>query len=182
MLNQDSKHTSVIETERQLKDPIFIIGCPRSGTTLLQQMLDAHSDILITPETHFMQYFLNRREEYGDLNQDVNYQQLIQNIIALPEFSEMELSAHAFSEAAWRNERNYAAIFLLLLEKFAHSRGVQIVGKKTPNHVMHIPKLKQLFPSARFVNIVRDPRAVVNSWRSATWSNFIKDDSEVINS
>lgn len=156
--------------QTQIKGPIFLVGCPRSGTTLLQQMLDAHPTVAIAPETHFMRLFWLRRDHYGDLTEEANYYRLIENITALPEFSEMGLSNSDFSEAAWTIERTYPAIFRLLLEQFAEKRGAQVVGEKTPNHVLHIPTLQQFFPTARFIHLVRDPRAVVNSWQSVPWS------------
>ena len=159
------------------RKPVFIVGCPRSGTTLLQQMLDAHPDIAIAPETHFMQLFWGRRDQYGNLAEDGNYRRLLENIIALPEFLEMELDAQEFSQSAWTIPRSYAAIFSLLLEQFASKRQVNVIGEKTPNHVLYIPKIQAFFPEARFIHLVRDPRAVVNSWRSVPWSSgsVVKD-------
>ncbi|MEM9007486.1 MAG: sulfotransferase, partial [Cyanobacteria bacterium P01_F01_bin.86] len=152
----------------------------RSGTTLLQQMLDAHPDIAIAPETHFMRLFWGSREHYGDLTEDKNYQQLIEDIIALPEFSEMELDSQVFSTFAWQVERSYAAIFQLLLKEFASHHNVTVVGEKTPNHVLYMPEIQGLFPDARFVHIVRDPRSVVNSWRSVPWSTgSVVEDAEM---
>ncbi|MGF1524208.1 MAG: sulfotransferase [Leptolyngbyaceae cyanobacterium] len=154
----------------QIERAFFIVGCPRSGTTLLQQMLDAHPEVAVAPETHFMRLFWNARDEYGDLTEDHNYQQLLDKIIALPEFLEMELDAQEFLETAWHVKRTYAVIFQLLLEKFAHRRSAKIIGEKTPNHVLYMPAIQTLFPNARFIHIVRDPRSVVNSWRSVPWS------------
>lgn len=153
-----------------LKKPIFLVGCPRSGTTLLQQMLDAHPEVAIAPETHFIHYFWQRQERYGDLNEDSNYKLLLTDITALPEFSEMGLTQETFCRVAWQNQRSYGALLSLLLEQFARHRGVEIVGEKTPNHVLYLPQLQQFFPQARFIHLVRDPRAVVNSWRSVPWS------------
>ena len=165
---------------QQIKGPIFLVGCPRSGTTLLQQMLDAHPAIAIAPETHFIRRFWLQRETYGDLTQDHNYQKLINDIIAIPEFSEMELNSHEFSEAVWQIKRDYSSIFHLLLKQFAGLRQVQIVGEKTPNHLLYMQTLQAFFPDARFIHIVRDPRAVVNSWRTVPWSTgSIQGDAKV---
>jgi hypothetical protein len=149
--------------------PIFIVGCPRSGTTLLQQMLDAHPEVAITPETHFMRLFWKYRDEYGNLKEDTHYQRLLADLVARPEFAEMGLSTPAFLEAAWQIERRYAALFQLLLQQFAHQRNVAVVGEKTPSHVHYLADMQNFFPSARFVHIVRDPRAVVNSLQSVPW-------------
>ena len=42
---------------------VFIVGCPRSGTTLLQRMIDAHRQIAITRETHWIAKRFERRRE-----------------------------------------------------------------------------------------------------------------------
>jgi Sulfotransferase family len=163
-----------------IEAPIFLVGCPRSGTTLLQQMLDAHPSVAIAPETHFIRLFWLRRDRYLDLAEDENYRRLLADLIALPEFNEMGLNPQHFSERAWQQERTFPNLFHLLLEQFAHKQGVGIVGEKTPNHVLHLTALQQFFPDARFVHIVRDPRAVVNSWRTVPWSTgSIAGDAEM---
>jgi hypothetical protein len=98
----------------------------------------------------------------------------------MPEFTDMGLNAHDFQEAAWVNERDYSAIFRLLLKHFANTRRAQVIGEKTPNHLLYMSILQQFFPSARFIHIVRDPRAVVNSWRTVPWSTgSLGGDAEV---
>jgi hypothetical protein len=47
--------------------PIFVMGCPRSGTTLLQLMLHRHSRIAIPPENRFVLAGYLGRREFGDL-------------------------------------------------------------------------------------------------------------------
>jgi hypothetical protein len=162
---------------KPIRFPVFIVGCPRSGTTLLQHILDAHPDVAIAPETHFIRNFYLKQKLYGDLSQDTNYYQLIDDIIALPVFLEMKLNAGNFREAAKQIERSYAAIFSLILQQFAYDKNARIIGEKTPNHLLYMPTLEKFFPNARFIHIIRDPRAVVNSWRNVPWSNgsVIKD-------
>ncbi|MBN1979702.1 MAG: sulfotransferase [Anaerolineae bacterium] len=152
------------------RGPIFIVGCGRSGTTLLQRMLDAHPEIAIAPETEFILRFWLYRDRYGDLGRDENYCQLIADIVAMPEFSEMRLDGGSFCQDAWHLDRGYAALFGLLLKHFAQVRHVDIVGEKTPRHVRYMNILERFFPAARFIHIVRDPRAVVESRRRVPWS------------
>lgn len=164
----------------QVNQKIFLVGCPRSGTTLLQQMLNAHAQIAIAPETHFMRLFWEKSRFYGNLSDDQNYNQLISEIVALPEFSEMGLEVDNFREAAWNINRDYGSLFDLLLEKFAELKKTQIVGEKTPHHLRYIEPIYDFFPKALFINIVRDPRAVINSWRKVSWSSGnIIDDTRV---
>jgi hypothetical protein len=150
--------------------PVFLVGCPRSGTTLLQRLLDAHPLLAVAPETHFVRRFWLHRAKYQDLEQPAAFDTLVADIVAMPEFAEMGLDALAFANAALTTERTYPALFQLLLQSFAAGRGAAIVGEKTPNHLLYMPTLQEFFPAARFIHIIRDPRAVVKSWTTVPWS------------
>src|SRR5690242_15483743 len=56
--------------------PIFVVGCPRSGTTMLQLMLHAHPRIAIPPETRFLLRAYAERGRYGDLGDPANRRRL----------------------------------------------------------------------------------------------------------
>ena len=56
--------------------PIFVVGSPRSGTTMLQLMLHAHPRIAIPPETRFFLTAHRRRGEWGDLRERANREKL----------------------------------------------------------------------------------------------------------
>jgi hypothetical protein len=150
--------------------PVFVVGCPRSGTTLLQRMLDAHPQVAVAPETHFIRRFWLKRDEYGDLHEDVRFGRLVDDVLSTPEVGDMHLDAEAFRTAASRIDRTVPALFALLLQSFRVQRGAAIIGEKTPNHLLYMRVLQEFFPHARFIHIVRDPRAVVNSWRNVPWS------------
>lgn len=151
--------------------PFFIVGCPRSGTTLLQRMLNARSDVAVAPETFFVRRFWMQRDRYGDLSIDANLNRLVDDLVAMPAFAEMGLDPDDIREAAHQTQRKYGSVFGMLLEQFAAARGAEWVGEKTPDHVLHIPTLRRWFSEAKFVHLVRDPRAVVNSWRAVPWSS-----------
>lgn len=149
----------------------FIVGCPRSGTTLLRRMLDAHPDVAVAPETFFMRHFWEQRDAYGDLSHDAVLDQLVDDLTATPAFEELGLEEDAFRAAVHRAPRRWKTVFRVLLQQFAERRDARFVGEKTPNHVLSIPTLHRWFPEARFVHLVRDPRAVSNSWRTVPWSS-----------
>lgn len=161
----------IIKQVMKVNQKIFLVGCPRSGTTLLQQMLNAHSQVAITPETHFMRLFWQKSNYYGNLAEDKNYSRLISDLVSLPEFTEMELHPDNFYQLAFQIHRDYGNLFNLLLEQFAKLKKAQVVGEKTPHHLRYIEPIYKFFPSALFIHIIRDPRAVVNSWRKVNWSS-----------
>ncbi len=153
------------------KAPVFIVGCPRSGTTLLQRLLAAHSGVAIAPETHFMRQFWLHRQGFGNLDDDANFRRLLAAVTATPEFADLHIDAETWTQTAWQGERSYGALLWLLLEQYARANDASFVGEKTPNHVFFLADLHGLFPEARFVHLVRDPRAVVNSWRHCPWTS-----------
>lgn len=160
--------------------PVFLVGCPRSGTTLLQRLLDAHSCFAIAPETAYLRRFWKERARFGDLARDESFRSLLDEIVALPEVAEMDLQAPALRAALERSPRTHRDLFATLLETFRVARGKPRVGEKTPNHLRWMRQLEEWFPGARFVHIVRDPRAVVASWKSVPWSNgSVAADAEV---
>jgi len=61
--------------------PIFILGCPRSGTTLLQLMLHAHPRIAIPPETRFVLTSYEARNTFGDLRREPSRAALANSIV-----------------------------------------------------------------------------------------------------
>src|SRR5260221_5251878 len=61
--------------------PIFVVGCPRSGTTMLQLMLHSHPRIAIPPETRFVVTAYERRLDFGDLEDPANRRALAQWIV-----------------------------------------------------------------------------------------------------
>lgn len=163
--------------------PIFLTGVPRSGTTLLQRMLDAHPDVAIAPETFFVRRFAERRKHYGRLGDPRHLAKLLDDLIGTPEFTEMDLEANPFRamiDSISSPELEYSDVFGAWLEAFRVRRGKRFVGEKTPNHLLAMRRLEDWFPNARFVHIVRDPRAVAESWRNVPWTNgSLEADAEV---
>ena len=58
--------------------PIFIVGCERSGTTMLRLMLNEHSNIALPPQTKFSRKLYKRRLLFGDLGKAKNRDKIIQ--------------------------------------------------------------------------------------------------------
>lgn len=141
--------------------PVFIVGCERSGTTLLAVLLGRHSQLAITPETHFCFKFARRRSSH-DAALDAFYRW--QRTAAL-NLDRPTLAARFALLAP-----TPANLFQSALETFAAHHHKPRVGEKTPFHLFHVPTLLSWYPQAKVVCIVRDGRDVVLSILRAPWT------------
>jgi hypothetical protein len=144
----------------------FIVGSPRSGTTLLQAMLLRAPGVHIPPETHFMGAYWARRAHWGDLTNAANRRRLAESILRRSEREGIELDRPAF-EQAMGGARCYADAFRAWLDAIALDRGASIIGEKSPPHTEFTVELLAMFPDAKVLHIVRDPRDVAASQRAA---------------
>lgn len=151
--------------------PIFIVGCPRSGTTLLRTIIASHSRLIIAPESHFLNYWV---KEYGqlDLNKPEDLQSFWADFSKSQRFGYFQLNADdLLQKLKAQDEISFRAIFQLLLSEYAAARQKPRWGEKTPAHYDFLETLLDWFPQARVLWLVRDPRAVVASLLQVEWSS-----------
>jgi tetratricopeptide (TPR) repeat protein len=112
-------------------EPIFIVGMPRSGSTLVEQILSAHSNVEATDELMLMGDFARELEQRGGYATRIR-----------------RLKEPAVAELAERYLRLSAVFRPLNLPVFID---------KNPSNFLHIGLIKRLFQKAKIVNVVRDP-------------------------
>jgi len=125
------------------KPPIFIIGCPRSGTTLMRVILDSHPNICCGPETHLIRHLKpikdkiyenwKRLEPYGTTKDDLN--------------------------------RGLGTLFGMFHENYLRIKNKQRWAEKTPDNIFFVDIINDLFPDCQFINVIRDGRDVVCSFK-----------------
>lgn len=139
----------------------FIVGCGRSGTTLLRAMLDSHGSLAIPPESYFVVPAL--RTTQGQLT-PVQVGRLLDTILAFPSFAEWQLPADRVrAQVLAAPPTSASGVVRELYSIYAGEQGKQHYGDKTPYHVLHIGLLASAFPDARFVHLLRDGRDVASS-------------------
>ena len=151
--------------------PIFIVGAPRSGTTVLQYRLRNHPRIsLPTGESHFFIPLYRIQADYGDLSQLANVRRVLQAMQDQSrDFLETDLHGLTFdidslaSALHAQGRHTLPAIIAGIFEKNAQGEGKARWGDKTPYYVMHLPKLIEWFPDAQIVHLIRDGRDVALS-------------------
>jgi hypothetical protein len=162
---------------------VFIVGCARSGTTLLQRIVDAHPQIAITPEMHWItHYFRDKKKWLSPTGRGVTREQVASMIENTKRFSQFEFSRQDFEALVPSHEPVPYATFLNgIFALYKRNRGKPLVGNKTPAYVRRLPILHGIWPEAKFVHIIRDGRDVclsVVNWyhadrtagRYSTWA------------
>jgi hypothetical protein len=148
---------------------VFILGCPRSGTTLLQRMVDAHHEIAITPETHWIPRYFQKR--IGLTPAGLVTPRLVDKVLKHRLFPHLQIEPDALKQLARaRQPPTYAAFVQGIFDLYGHRQGKRLVGEKTPGYVRSIATLHSLWPRARFIHILRDGRDVclsILAWRRA---------------
>ncbi len=139
---------------------VFVVGCPRSGTTLLQRMLDSHPWLAVSNDTHFIPRAL--KHLLPDAHNPPLTEDLVERVRTYKRFYRLGLTDEAVARAA-RGADTYRAFVCALYDAFAAKHDKLLGGEKTPDYVRHLPFLHALFPWARFVHIIRDGRDVALS-------------------
>jgi hypothetical protein len=138
---------------------VFIVGCPRSGTTLLQRILDAHPDVAVCPETFWVPYFF--KERIGVTPEGLMTPQLIPRLLEYYKFHRMKVGRDELEQLLRPGEAtSYAEFVGRIFDCYGDSRGKPLVGDKTPDYVRNLPTLHQLWPEAKCVHLIRDGREV----------------------
>lgn len=141
--------------------PIFIVGCPRSGTTLLRNLLRSHPHLSFPHETHFIPQIY---EAYGDPANEQEARRLTDVLLRLKWIRNWKCD---FDESALRSCRSYAAMIDQMFQTWARKEGKPRWGDKTPSNVLHMHTLRTIFPQAKFIHCYRDGRDVARSLISA---------------
>jgi hypothetical protein len=134
-------------------------------------MLHAHSDVAFLPETHFFRNYLARpysRWKYERGGPEVLRRALIED----EEYQRAEIPVDDLVFPFLKGDRPYDlnAVYTRLLRLYREREHVHVVGEKDPRLIDYLPQLKQAFPEAQILHIVRDPRDVLLSRLNADWS------------
>jgi hypothetical protein len=151
--------------------PIFVVGCPRSGTTMLQLMLHAHPRIAIPPESRFLLTAYWQRREFGDLRSPENRHRLARWIVDRREtrFRDLGLDGEEIVRRIVAGPGTLGAALGTIFRGYAERFGKPRWGDKRPAYLQNLDVILRLFPDAQIINVVRDGRDCVASLKEMSW-------------
>lgn len=142
----------IIQTAARFQK-LFITGCPKSGTTWLSTTLNGHPQVVAAGEGRFAwRLFPLLQQAGGIFNTDQKNNGASEQAYIFD--AELQLVMRSLSEA----------VFLRYLVASGKPPNiVRVLADKTPQHILSVPLLRTLYPSCKFINIVRDPRDAATS-------------------
>lgn len=148
---------------------IFLVGCPRSGTTLLQSLLAAHPEVISFPESKFFEYLVPQYEPRR-LKLGIASRRLRPMLVNFfEEIGHCELQRRLPLTPLFM--RQYVNLFRSSLNKIASSQGKSIWIEKTPGHLHYIDSIEKFLPDAKVIHILRNGSDVVASLQDAFQTN-----------
>lgn len=161
--------------------PLFIVGSPRSGTTLVRLIFNKHSKIAVPDETNIFGWLFDR-----PFYKKWIPRQSKENFLLSQSLGEDIVREFDRQSPFERFDNRRIADFLL--GRYADKCDKPYWGEKTPTHSRYIAQIREIYPSSTIIYMVRDPRAVVASskryfhkkrgeadfWISVDISNSIK--------
>lgn len=151
--------------------PVFIVGAPRSGTTMLQYILDDLPDLsLPTGESHFIIPLYRSQAAYADVATADGMRRLLQTLHDFnAEFLDTDLhgvkfDVEALAQAFLAEGRGSVRdVISGIFEHNARGLGKRRWGDKTPYYALHLDILTEWWPDAKIIHLVRDGRDVALS-------------------
>lgn len=132
------------------ENPIFIVGAPRSGTTLLRSMIDAHPNLCCpTWETGLFERFT------AIMDGDIQWHFKNDSALAVDRSALLDWMRRSCDD---------------LMKQLTAPTGKPRWAEKTPAHVFHIDLIHEMYPQVQFIHILRNGRDVVRSLQSMQWA------------
>ena len=166
------------------EEPIFIIGTPRSGTTLAAHILGRHTHLFMPGETHYFDDIFSRRNLLGDLRKKEGADNIAERLYSLyrrynepkdQERIERLFTVDKLSCDIRNNCNDYGEVLSLFMKRQMDSEKKNSWGNNTPRDLFNVTDIVKFYPRARFILCVRDPRDFLVSYKGK-WRATAKEE------
>jgi hypothetical protein len=160
-------------------EPIFVVGVPRSGTTLLAAMLAAHSRISCGPETHFFRKLA--KVDSDSLVAQESWPKAAVDFVCsiehasfsdrqpIPLIEKYHIDREQIAAYLEHQEPSLANMLASVTEQHQITMGKSRWAEKTPDHILTLSQIRWSFPDSPIIRIIRDPRDVAISLTKVPW-------------
>lgn len=146
---------------------LFVIGNPRSGTSLLRIMLNSHSAIVIPPECGFIHWWYKK---YKNWNSKSSITEFITDLKTSKKIETWQLDFEALASFLETQKiETYNELVFLVVSFYGSSihqkQNPLVLGDKNNYYIDHLDTLQRIAPDSKFLIIIRDPRDVYCSYK-----------------
>jgi hypothetical protein len=141
--------------------PFFIVGCTRSGTTLISRILDSHSRLAVYHESHFYHVLRHDLHRYGDLQQLPNLRRFLADVREVLRRQEKMTVPNEDEFLKSLVEPSFAGVLATVLNLYAQQHGKIRGADKTPGHHTYLDEITEQLPDSHVIFLLRDPRDTV---------------------
>jgi hypothetical protein len=159
-----------------MRPPVFIVGCPRSGTSFLYHLLLAGGGFASFNTQ--MNVFDVLEPIYADLSVPKNRKAMLKDWLQSKAFGISGLSANEIEAKVMAECRSGSDFIRTVMDEAAAKQGVDRWIDSTPTNIPHMLRISRDFPEARFIHIIRDGRDVALSLEKRAWSRPLPWDKQ----
>ncbi|MFT5973715.1 MAG: hypothetical protein ACJAZC_000181 [Cryomorphaceae bacterium] len=160
-----------IQSEVFKEKVFFITGNSRSGTTMMMRIMNNHSTVHSINEPHFFEKLWSPEDESEEITGAIAKELYAKLLVGQRDgfFESVDKNRHKYEEELNRVEEfaekplTRLSVYKMFMLREARLNGKTIPCEKTPQNVFYIKEILEHFPSARIINMIRDPRGVMLS-------------------
>jgi hypothetical protein len=167
MQNVEMSTETAVTANARSKAPVFVLGCPRSGTTLLYHMLLSAGNFAVYRAES--QVFNVLEPRFGSLKRAANRSQLLAAWQDTELFRRTGLAGSDISLEVMANCQNGGDFLRIFMEAMARRQEVLRWADCTPEHLLYLDRIKRTIPDALIIHIIRDGRDVALSLEKQAW-------------
>jgi hypothetical protein len=148
---------------------VFILGNPRSGTSLLRLMINSHPALIAPPESGFLHWWFNKYHSWNlqNSNSATDIEQFVADLMTSKKFETWNINKLGLIEFIKLNKpKNYAELGSLIYLFWGNARNkiASAIIDKNNYYIHHLRDLSNIWPDAKFIFLIRDGRDVACSY------------------